>query len=359
MGKDSRLPHEFDLTGVVEPGRTVRARAHRRAVVGRDLPRGPGSLVPRRPAPQRVPVRDAAGVHRRRARHRRLRTRDRRRPARRARRGRRATARPRRAGRARVAIGGQRAEGRGVLRAPELDRATSFASRGAGADAVVDAARRRAVDRRDAEPARSHRHAARRRTASRSTSCRSRSGSAASRCAGHELLVNGRPVLIKGVNRHDHDPRRGKAVTARVDRGRRRADEAAQHQRDPHVALPERRLPLRRVRPARHVRGRRGQHRDPRLPAQPHQGPDVDAARCSSASRAWRSATRTTRRSSCGRSATRAARRRSHVAAAAWLRAWDPTRPVHYEGGLGEDLIATRRARRRRELRASRGPRPT
>ncbi|WP_421119586.1 glycoside hydrolase family 2 TIM barrel-domain containing protein [Aquihabitans daechungensis] len=31
---------------------------------------------------------------------------------------------------------------------------------------------------------------------------------------GHELRVNGRAVLIKGVNRHDHDPRRGKAVTA-------------------------------------------------------------------------------------------------------------------------------------------------
>lgn len=30
---------------------------------------------------------------------------------------------------------------------------------------------------------------------------------------GHELLVNGRPVLIKGVNRHDHDPRTGKAVS--------------------------------------------------------------------------------------------------------------------------------------------------
>ncbi|MCU1368835.1 MAG: beta-galactosidase, partial [Ilumatobacteraceae bacterium] len=30
---------------------------------------------------------------------------------------------------------------------------------------------------------------------------------------GHELLINGRAVLIKGVNRHDHDPRRGKAVT--------------------------------------------------------------------------------------------------------------------------------------------------
>ena len=30
---------------------------------------------------------------------------------------------------------------------------------------------------------------------------------------GPELLINGRAVLIKGVNRHDHDPRRGKAVT--------------------------------------------------------------------------------------------------------------------------------------------------
>jgi beta-galactosidase len=28
-----------------------------------------------------------------------------------------------------------------------------------------------------------------------------------------ELLVNGRPILIKGVNRHDHDDKRGKAVT--------------------------------------------------------------------------------------------------------------------------------------------------
>jgi beta-galactosidase len=30
---------------------------------------------------------------------------------------------------------------------------------------------------------------------------------------GHELLVNGRAVLIKGVNRHDHDPRTGKTVS--------------------------------------------------------------------------------------------------------------------------------------------------
>ena len=43
-------------------------------------------------------------------------------------------------------------------------------------------------------------------------------------------------------------------------------------------------------------------------------------------------ATRTTRASSSGRSATRAAGRRCTEAAAAWLRAWDPSRPVQYEG---------------------------
>jgi len=30
-----------------------------------------------------------------------------------------------------------------------------------------------------------------------------------------------------------------------------------------------------------------------------------------------------------------------HQAAAAWLRAWDPSRPVQYEGAMGEELIAT------------------
>ncbi len=30
---------------------------------------------------------------------------------------------------------------------------------------------------------------------------------------GREMLINGRPVLLKGVNRHDHDDKRGKAVT--------------------------------------------------------------------------------------------------------------------------------------------------
>ena len=33
------------------------------------------------------------------------------------------------------------------------------------------------------------------------------------RVARRQLLVNGRPVMIKGVNRHEHDERRGKAIT--------------------------------------------------------------------------------------------------------------------------------------------------
>ena len=28
-----------------------------------------------------------------------------------------------------------------------------------------------------------------------------------------ELLINGRPVMIRGMNRHEHDPVRGKAIT--------------------------------------------------------------------------------------------------------------------------------------------------
>ena len=43
--------------------------------------------------------------------------------------------------------------------------------------------------------------------------------------------------------------------------------------------------------------------------------------------------------SSAGRSATRAACSPAHHAAAAWLRACDPSRPVQYEGVLGEALI--------------------
>ncbi len=59
----------------------LRAGPHGRAVVRRHLPRGPGPLAPRRPAPQRLRVRHASGPRGRRARHRRLRPGHRRGPA--------------------------------------------------------------------------------------------------------------------------------------------------------------------------------------------------------------------------------------------------------------------------------------
>ena len=137
MGKDSRLPHEFDLTGIAEPGETDRDRAHGRALVGRDLPRRPGSLVSLRSAPQRVPVRDSAGVPRRRARRRRLRpdTGD----------GRLSVRAvvgtqgpPPKRWRARIAIAGQRAEGEVYFEHPNwVVNFLRFEGRGASASLTV------------------------------------------------------------------------------------------------------------------------------------------------------------------------------------------------------------------------------
>ena len=57
MSKDSRLAAEFDLTPhLVEPDQ--RAGRHGRALVRRHLDRGPGPLVPRRPAPLCQPLLD-------------------------------------------------------------------------------------------------------------------------------------------------------------------------------------------------------------------------------------------------------------------------------------------------------------
>ena len=55
-----------------------------------------------------------------------------------------------------------------------------------------------------------------------------------------QLLVNGQPIWIFGVNRHDHHPDRGKAVNADDIRADLQAMRAPQHHRRPHVALPER-----------------------------------------------------------------------------------------------------------------------
>ncbi len=46
---------------------------------------------------------------------------------------------------------------------------------------------------------------------------------------------------------------------------------------------------------------------------------------------------RTTPRSSRGRSATKSGHGRNHEAAAAWVRDYDASRPLHYEGAIRWD----------------------
>ena len=77
-------------------------------------------------------------------------------------------------------------------------------------------------------------------------------------------------MLFKGVNRAETDPDTGRHVTRAAQRAGRRPDEAAAHQRRPHLALPVRPVPLRPRRPARAVDRRRGRHRD----AHPRELPD-------------------------------------------------------------------------------------
>ena len=160
--------------------------------------------------------------------------------------------------------------------------------------------------------------------------------------AGRDLLLNGRRVLIHGVNRHDFDQHTGRGDLARDDAGRPGPDEAVRVQRRAHVALPERPgvpRPDRRARPVGH---RRGRHRVPRVlghalrrPALPEpvgepRLADDRAGRNHPSVFAW----------SMGNESGYG---RNHDAAAAWARATDPSRPLHYEGAIKFDWAADER----------------
>jgi beta-galactosidase len=157
---------------------------------------------------------------------------------------------------------------------------------------------------------------------------------------GPELLVNGRPVLVKGVNRHDHDPRRGKAVT----RASIEAD----------VVLMKRHN-INAIRTSHYPNDAYFYDVCDRLGMYVLDEADIEAhayLRSLSKDPMWSSAMlerimRMAQRDKNHPSVimwslgNESGASPVHVAAAAWLRAWDPSRPVHYEGGLGEDLIAT------------------
>ena len=157
---------------------------------------------------------------------------------------------------------------------------------------------------------------------------------------GHELLVNGRPVLVKGVNRHDHDPRRGKAVT----RASIEADIVLMKQHN-----------INAVRTSHYPNDVYLYDVCDRLGLYVLDEANIEAhayLRSLTKDPRWHSAVleRITRMAQRDKNhpsiimwslGNESGASPIHVAAAAWLRAWDPTRPVHYEGGLGEDLIAT------------------
>lgn len=159
---------------------------------------------------------------------------------------------------------------------------------------------------------------------------------------GPDLLVNGRRVLIKGVNRHDHDQRRGKAVSrASIERDvvlmkqhNLNAIRTSHYPNDVYLYEVCDRLGMYVVDEA-NVESHaylQSLTKDPRWAA-----PLLErVARMAQRDKnhpcviAW----------SLGNESGVSP---AHQAAAAWLRCYDPTRPLHYEGGISEDRIAEHR----------------
>jgi beta-galactosidase len=153
---------------------------------------------------------------------------------------------------------------------------------------------------------------------------------------GPELLVNGKPVLIRGANRHDHDARTGKAVTdasiehdlVLMKRHNLNAVRTAHYPNDPVLYALCDRLGLYVVDEANvethaHLRG---------LTKDPSWTPAIleRVTRMAQRDKNHPSIILWSLGNECGVGPV-------HHAAAAWLRAWDPTRPVHYESGITED----------------------
>ncbi len=157
---------------------------------------------------------------------------------------------------------------------------------------------------------------------------------------GHELRVNGRAVLVKGVNRHDHDPRRGKAVTPEaieadlvlMKQHGINAVRTSHYPNDVHLYDLCDRLGLYVVDEAdleTHAY-LRSLLKDPRWGA-------------AVLERITRLAVRDKNHPSIimwslGNESGNAPILR---AAAEWLRAWDPTRPIQYESSIGEAIFTT------------------
>ncbi|MFN7149240.1 MAG: glycoside hydrolase family 2 TIM barrel-domain containing protein [Microthrixaceae bacterium] len=157
--------------------------------------------------------------------------------------------------------------------------------------------------------------------------------------ADNELRINGQPVLIHGVNLHEHDPERGRAVPESLTRQdltlmkahNLNAVRAAHYPHDEHLAELCDELGLYLVDEA-NVESHGRQHslcHDPRYTATIIERVErmVRRDQHHPSIVVW----------SLGNEAGDGA---AQVAAAAWVRHHDPTRPVQYEGPLMHDLYA-------------------
>ena len=158
---------------------------------------------------------------------------------------------------------------------------------------------------------------------------------------GYELLVNGEPILVKGVNRHDHDPHRGKAVSR------------ASIERD--IVLMKQHN-LNSVRTSHYPNDAALYETCDRLGMYVIDEANVETHAY------LRSLTKdATFEAAILERITRMARRDKnhpcvvawslgnesgvgpvHLAAAEWLRRYDTTRPIHYESGIFEDEMSDR-----------------
>jgi beta-galactosidase len=154
-----------------------------------------------------------------------------------------------------------------------------------------------------------------------------------------ELRVNGAPVILRGVNVHEHDPLKGRSVSRElattdlrmVKAANLNAVRGAHYPHDEHFAELCDELGLYLVDEANietHARQQSLSH-DPRFAA-----PILE--------RVERMARRDVHHPSVIVWSLGNESGYSHVhdAAAAWLRAWDPSRPVQYEGPFMHDLFA-------------------
>ncbi|HVV38572.1 MAG TPA: glycoside hydrolase family 2 TIM barrel-domain containing protein [Acidimicrobiales bacterium] len=156
---------------------------------------------------------------------------------------------------------------------------------------------------------------------------------------GAELRVNGRPILVRGVNRHDTDAHRGKAVTrASIERDvllmkqhNFNAIRTAHYPNDPYLYDVCDRLGM-YVLDEANIESHaylRSLTKDPRWAAAMLER----VARMAQRDKNHASVIMWSLGNESGVSP-------AHRAAAAWLRAYDPTRPVHYESGISEDMMA-------------------